>query len=84
MILFVKKALRTVKFMLIGFVISLLIGTCGINFTGERMLVRSGILPEFYRDNVLVRSDVDSEGNPTLRLNFDKIDTSATRGIIAE
>ena len=75
---FVKKALRAVELMLIGFVISLLVGTCVINFTGERMLVRSGILPEFYRDNVLVRSDVDSEGNPTLKLNFEKIDTSAT------
>lgn len=48
------KLFRSSQLLLTSFVISLVVGIIVINFTGERILIRSGILPEFYRDNVLL------------------------------
>lgn len=48
------KLYRSFQLLLTSFIISLAVGIIVINFTGERILVRSGILPEFYRDNVLL------------------------------
>ena len=67
------KLLRSGELMLISFAMSLLVGICVIDFTGEKMLLRSGILPDFYRDNILVRSDVNDGGQSALILDFDRI-----------
>lgn len=67
------KLLRSGELMLISFAMSLLVGICVIDFTGEKMLLRSGILPDFYRDNILVRSDVNYGGQSALILDFDRI-----------
>lgn len=68
-----RKLLRAGELMIISFAISLVVGICVINFTGDRMLVRSGILPKMYRDDVLVNTTTHNNGDPTLRLNFSKI-----------
>lgn len=68
-----RKLLRAGELMIISFAISLVVGICVINFTGARMLVRSGILPKMYRDDVLVNTTTHNNGDPTLRLNFSKI-----------
>lgn len=68
-----RKLLRAGELMIISFAISLVVGICVINFTGDRMLVRSGILPKMYRDDVLVNTTTHHNGDPTLRLNFGKI-----------
>lgn len=70
-----RKACRTLELMVISFTISLVVGICTINFTGEKMLVRSGYLPNFYHENVLVRTS-PKEGEPTYALNFSKISQS--------
>ena len=48
------KLYRSFQLLLTSFIISLAVGIIVINFTGEKILVRSGILPAFYRDNVLL------------------------------
>lgn len=68
-----RKLLRAGELMIISFAISLVVGICVINFTGDRMLVRSGILPKMYRDDVLVNTTTHHNGDPTLRLNFSEI-----------
>ena len=68
-----RKLLRAGELMIISFAISLAVGICVINFTGDRMLVRSGILPKMYRDNVLVNPTTYNNGDSTLRLNFSEI-----------
>lgn len=70
-----RKACRTLELMVISFTISLVVGICTINFTGEKMLVRSGYLPNFYHENVLVHTS-SKEGEPTYALNFSKISQS--------
>jgi len=50
----VVKLFRSFQMLLTSFIISLAVGIIVINFTGERILLRSGILPAFYRDNVLL------------------------------
>lgn len=70
-----RKACRTLELMVISFTISLVVGICTINFTGEKMLVRSGYLPNFYHENVLVHTS-PKEGEPTYALNFSKISQS--------
>lgn len=70
---------RSLELMIISFAISLLVGLAVINFTGERMLMRSGVLPEFYRDNIIVRSDINGEGKPIFALNFDRIEEDSVR-----
>lgn len=69
----ISKMLRAGELIIISFAISLAVGICVINFTGDRMLVRSGILPRMYRDDVLVKTTVHNNGDPTLMLNFNKI-----------
>lgn len=70
------KLLRSGELMLISFAMSLLVGICVIDFTGEKMLLRSGILPDFYRDNILVRSDVNDDGESALILDFDRLNNN--------
>lgn len=70
---FIQKLFRATQLIVISLAISLFVGIFVINFTGDKMLVRSGILPEFYRDNVLVRSEIDDNGKPLLELRFDSI-----------
>lgn len=66
------KLLRSMELMIISFIISLGVGLLVVNFTGERLLARSGYLPEFYRDHVLLEHDgnVDIE---ELELDFGSI-----------
>lgn len=66
------KLFRSTQLLLTSFVISVFVGIIVINFTGERMLVRSGILPEFYRDYVLVEHE---EYDDNLAIDFKSIDT---------
>lgn len=70
------KLWRSGELMLISFAMSLLVGICVIDFTGEKMLLRSGILPDFYRDNILVRSDVNDDGESALILDFDRLNNN--------
>lgn len=65
----VSKLLRSMELMIISFIISLGVGLIVINFTGERFLVRSGYLPEFYRDRVFLKHESES-----MSLDFDSID----------
>ena len=51
----VRRILRTIELILISYIISFGIGLIIISFSGERMLERSGILPSFYRDNVIIK-----------------------------
>ena len=74
-LLWFPKVCRTLELMVISFTISLVVGICTINFTGEKMLVRSGYLPNFYHENVLVHTS-PKEGEPTYALNFSKISQS--------
>lgn len=69
----VSKLLRSMELMIISFIISLGVGLIVINFTGERLLARSGYLPEFYRDHVLLKHEYESDGE-SLSLDFDAID----------
>ena len=56
------KLYRSFQLLLTSFIISLAVGIIVINFTGERILLRSGILPAFYRDNVLLdKKSLDDE-----------------------
>lgn len=71
-----KKIFRAAEMMIISFTISLFVGICVINFTGDRMLVRSGVLPQFYRNNVLVRTNSQLTGEPAYVLNFDSLSKS--------
>lgn len=71
----IKKLLRTIELMVISFAVSLLVGICAINFTGEKMLVRSGYLPQFYHEDVLLHTS-PQDGEPTYLLNFAEIDKS--------
>ena len=71
-----RKLLRAGELMIISFAISLVVGICVINFTGDRMLVRSGVLPQFYRNNVLVRTNSQLTGEPAYVLNFDSLSKS--------
>lgn len=50
---FLKKIGRTLELMLISFVISFVVGAAVVNFTGDKMLERSGFLPEYYRNYVI-------------------------------
>lgn len=70
---FIRKMGRALELMVISFAISLVVGICVINFTGDRMLVRSGILPKAFRDDVLVHTGDNPNGDPNLMLNFSKI-----------
>ena len=67
-----SKVSRTLELMIISFTISLVVGICTINFTGEKMLEKSGVLPNFYRDNVILTSNVQDD-EPALILDFDDI-----------
>lgn len=69
----VTKLLRSMELMIISSIISLGVGLIVINFTGERLLARSGYLPEFYRDHVLLKHEYESDGE-SLSLDFDAID----------
>lgn len=71
----IKKLLRTIELMVISFAVSLLVGICAINFTGEKMLVRSGYLPQFYHEDVLLHTS-PQDNEPTYLLNFAEIDKS--------
>lgn len=75
-VFWLKKLLRALGLMVISFAISLLVGMCVINFTGEKMLARCGILPDFYRDRVLVKTATNAADEQALLLNFDAIDES--------
>jgi hypothetical protein len=68
-----RKLGRALQLIIISFAISLAVGICVINFTGDRMLVRSGILPKAFRDDVLVHTGDNPNGDPNLMLNFSKI-----------
>lgn len=68
-----RKLGRALQLIIISFAISLAVGMCVINFTGDRMLVRSGILPKAFRDDVLIHTGDNPNGDPNLVLNFDKI-----------
>lgn len=69
----VTKLLRSMELMIISSIISLGVGLVVINFTGERLLARSGYLPEFYRDHVLLKHEHESDGE-SLSLDFDAVD----------
>lgn len=56
---FIKKICRTLELMLISFVISFVVGAVVINFTGDKMLERSGFLPEYYRNYVIHGNEYD-------------------------
>lgn len=76
-----NKLFRSMELILVSFLISIAIGLCVINFTGERMLVRSGILPEFYRENVLFCSGTDETGKERqFKINFDGINKDEVLG----
>ena len=68
-----RKLGRALQLIIISFAVSLAVGICVINFTGDRMLVRSGILPKAFRDDVLIHTGDNPNGDPNLVLNFDKI-----------
>ena len=68
-----RKLGRALQLIIISFAISLAVGMCVINFTGDRMLVRSGILPKAFRDDVLIHTGDNPNGDPNLVLNFGKI-----------
>lgn len=68
-----RKLGRALQLIIISFAISLAVGICVINFTGDRMLVRSGILPKAFRDDVLIHTGDNPNGDPKLVLNFSKI-----------
>jgi hypothetical protein len=63
---------RSIGLMMISCAISLVVGICVINFTGEKMLEKSGVLTDFYRDNVILTSNVQDD-EPSLILDFDDI-----------
>ena len=67
-----SKIGRSIGLMMISCAISLVVGICVINFTGEKMLEKSGVLTDFYRDNVILTSNVQ-DGEPSLILDFDDI-----------
>ncbi len=78
-----SKLGRTIELLLISFTISLVVGLCVINFTGERLLERSGVLPEFYRENVLLSTGLDVVENDTTRvlnINFTNINKDSVLG----
>ncbi len=54
------KLCRSSELVLLSFVISLAVGICAINFTGERLIERSGILSDFYMQQ-LEAEDFDYE-----------------------
>ena len=70
-----SKIGRSIGLMMISCAISLVVGICVINFTGEKMLEKSGVLTNFYRDNVILTSNVQDD-EPSLILDFDDILTS--------
>lgn len=70
-----SKVGRSIGLMMISCAISLVVGICVINFTGEKMLEKSGVLTNFYRDNVILTSNVQDD-EPSLILDFDDILTS--------
>ena len=70
-----SKLGRSIGLMMISCAISLVVGICVINFTGEKMLEKSGVLTNFYRDNVILTSNVQDD-EPSLILDFDDILTS--------
>jgi hypothetical protein len=47
---FIKKSLRVVELMMIGYAISLLIGFMMVNFTGDYLLERSGYMEQYLRE----------------------------------
>ena len=63
------KFFRALQLMLISFTMSLMVGLIAINFTGELFLERSGYLPEFYRDNIMV-SSITNDKERHLDINF--------------
>ena len=67
-----SKIGRSIGLMMISCAISLVVGICVINFTGEKMLEKSGVLTNFYRDNVILTSNVQDD-EPSLILDFDDI-----------
>lgn len=67
-----SKVGRSIGLMMISCAISLVVGICIINFTGEKMLEKSGVLTNFYRDNVILTSNVQDD-EPSLILDFDDI-----------
>lgn len=67
-----SKVGRSIGLMMISCAISLVVGICVINFTGEKMLEKSGVLTNFYRDNVILTSNVQDD-EPSLILDFDDI-----------
>lgn len=67
-----SKIGRSMGLMMISCAISLVVGICVINFTGEKMLEKSGVLTNFYRDNVILTSNVQDD-EPSLILDFDDI-----------
>ena len=67
-----SKIGRSIGLMMISCAISLVVGICVINFTGEKMLEKSGVLTDFYRDNVILTSNVQDD-EPSLILDFDDI-----------
>lgn len=46
------KTIRCAEMIIIGYMISLIVGLFIINFTGERFLERSGVLTDFYKNYV--------------------------------
>ena len=67
-----SKIGRSIGLMMVSCAISLVVGICVINFTGEKMLEKSGVLTDFYRDNVILTSNVQDD-EPSLILDFDDI-----------
>ncbi len=73
---------RALELMLISFVISILVGIFAINFTGEKLLERCGILPEFYSENFSKKNDFyyvsDAESG---KYELEKIDTTKNKAL---
>ena len=71
------KLLRSLELMVFSFIISLGVGLVVINFTAERMLARSGYLPEYYRDHVLLKQS-DRMTKDMVSLDFSSVDWKET------
>ena len=53
----INKILRSAELTIISYTISLLIGAFIINFTCERILERSGVMEDFYKDYVIDKTE---------------------------
>jgi len=69
----INKLYRSFELTIISYTISLIVGAFVINFTGERILERSGVIKDFYADYVNNKSQKTKIEGKTYRIECDSL-----------